>query len=390
MGLTRKILNVFCGSKSSDVGIFGSKYSGSPLASTDPDAIQDISDPLNPIDPNASWVNGWAKAVVSSQAPCMEDMNGVMFVLSYMTKYLYQSGIAEWLGGEKYNLYAFVQYGGGLYMSIQVDANGDNVGHNPSSSPQWWRKLVFTTPWIASYDYNVGDVVSYNGRSYKCVSANTASSAFVSDFYDGDWDDGNPAGTLLHDIAWNKATLPYHYFDVTGADAGREISQTTYADLYAVIGNYYDNCVNYTTSTTYSNPSAGNFRLPDFRNTFFKNSGGRSWSAGHNAQHTHTHSRTSSLSLAHSHNYLSADNSSMSIVMSAAKTGGNWYWTKRFVNTDTRDGEFIWVVKGTGNCTSSTGTKTTYLTVPALSIYNSGSGSAPEPNYYGTRILLKY
>lgn len=384
MGLTRKILNVFCGSKSSDVGIFGSKYSGSPLASTDPDAIQDISDPLNPIDPNASWVNGWAKAVVSSQAPCMEDMNGVMYVLSYMAKYLYQSGVAEWLGGEKYNQYALVQYGGGLYMSIQVDANGDNVGHNPSSSSQWWRKLVFTTPWVSSYSYNVGDIVSYNGRSYKCVVSNTASSTFVSDFYDGDWDDGNPAGTLLHDIAWNKATLPYHYFDVTGADAGREISQTTYADLYAVIGNYYDNCVNYTTSTTYSNPSAGNFRLPDFRNTFFKNSGGRSWSAGHNAQHTHGHNKTSSQSLNHNHWFSNR-------VIPSVISGGYWRWRSRPINVSVDSSEYYWTIdasKATNNIVSST--DTTSLTVSPLSIYNSGSGSAPEPNYYGTRILLKY
>ena len=384
MGLTRKILNVFCGSKSSDVGIFGSKYSGSPLASTDPDAIQDISDPLDPIDPNASWVNGWAKAVVSSQAPCMEDMNGVMFVLSYMTKYLYQSGVAEWLGGEKYNLYAFVQYGGGLYMSIQVDANGDNVGHNPSSSPQWWRKLVFTTPWVASYSYNVGDIVSYNGRSYKCVVANTAGSTFVSDFYSGDWDDGNPAGTLLHDIAWNKATLPYHYFDVTGADAGREISQTTYADLYAVIGNYYDNCVNYTTSTTYSNPSAGNFRLPDFRNTFFKNSGGRSWSAGHNATHTHGHNKTSSQSLNHTHGFNGK-------VLPSVASGGYWHWRARPIRVDLDTSEYFWTIdssKASGTITSTTATAS--LSVPPLSIANSGSGSAPEPNYYGTRILLKY
>ena len=381
MGLTRKILNVFCGSKSSDVGIFGSKYSGSPLASTDPDAIQDISDPLSPIDPNASWVNGWAKAVVSSQAPCMEDMNGVMYVLSYMTKYLYQSGVAEWLGGEKYNQYALVQYGGGLYMSIQVDANGDNVGHNPSSSPQWWRKLVFTTPWVASYSYNVGDIVSCNGRSYKCVVSNTASSTFVSDFYAGNWDDGNPAGTLLHDIAWNKSTLPYHYFDVTGADAGREISQTTYADLYAVIGNYYDNCRNYSNSTNYSNPSAGNFRLPDFRNTFFKNSGDRTWNAGHNASHSHAHNWGSSKNLNHSHTLKG---------YVAVSPGYRAVFTYNAGPTVT-DTQIEGWKQATNPVTYSNVTNSATLpNIPALSLQNQGSGSSPEPNYYGTRILLKY
>lgn len=385
MGLTRKILNVFCGSKSGDIGIFGSKYSGSPLASTDPNAIQDISDPLNPIDPNASWVNGWAKAVVSSQAPCMEDMNGVMYVLSYMTKYIYQSGVPEWLGGEKYNRYALAQYGGKLYMSTQVDANGDNVGHNPSTSPQWWRSLTFITPWTSSYDYSVGDIVTFNGRTYKCATSNTASSTFVSDFYDGDWDDGNPAGTLLHDIAWNKATLPYHYFDVTGTDAGREISQTTYADLYAVIGNYYDNCVDYSTDpanpSTYANPSAGNFRLPDFRNTFLKNSGTRSWGAGHNMTHSHTHNKTASQSLNHSHSF----DGQVGMAPTANPMGTHDYK----IGSNIATGKDIFTVPQ-GKGMIKTATKSTSLSVGALTINNEGSGSSPEPNYYGTRILLKY
>lgn len=373
MGLARKFLNLFCRDNNSDVGIFGSKYNGSPLSSTDPDSIQDLSNPAS------SWLSGWSKAVVSSQAPCMEDMNGVMYVLSYMTKYLYQTGIPEWNSDEDYNQYALAQYGGVLYFSLSANSN-----QNPSSSPSYWRPLKLTASWVAGTTYSVGDTVNYNGKTYKCVVGNTANSIFETDFYAGDWDDGNPAGTLLHDIAWQKTTIPYHYFDVTGADAGRELSQATYGALYSIIGDYYNNCVDYSTDplnpSTYANPSVGNFRLPDFRNTFLKSSGTRTWGAGHNASHTHAHNRNSAISLDHSH--------ALGRIVPASNDP-NVVYHQVPINASTD--RWAWVVRG--------GYTRTYITatqysgqglIPALTIQTQGSGSTPEPNYYGTRILLKY
>ena len=35
-------------------------------------------------------------------------------------------------------------------------------------------------------------------------------------------------------------------------------------------------------------------------------------------------------------------------------------------------------------------TTTTSLSIPALNLSTQGSGSTPEPNYYGIKILLKY
>ena len=369
MGLARKLLNLFCRDNSSDVGIFGSKYAGSPLSSTDPDSIQDISDPLS------SWLSGWSKAVVSSQAPCMEDMNGVMYVLSYMTKYLYQSGIPEWNSGEDYNQFALAQYNGKLYFCLTANTN-----QNPSSSPSYWRPIQLTALWTAGSTYSVGDIVNYNGKTYKCVVGNTADSIFETDFYAGDWDDGNPVGTMIQNIAWQKTTIPYHYFDVTGANAGQEISKSTYSALYSVIGDYYNNCVNYSASTptTYGNPASGNFRLPDFRNTFLKNSGSRSWAKGHNASHTHSHNRGSAINL--SHNHALGGYSPIANVVGGFNPVGN-----------SSSNILAWCVNSTGTSYASTNhTASVTQSVPALSIYNQGSGSTPEPNYYGTRILLKY
>lgn len=377
MSLARKILDIFCNSGTSDIGIFGSKYNGSSDVSTDPDDIQ-----RGQGGNNTNWAEGWARAIVTNQAPCLEDMNGVMYVLSYMTKYLYQNGLAEWDASEGYGLYAMTQYGGSLYMCIQVDPlySSLNINHNPSSSPTWWRPMVFTTPWVAGTSYSVGDVVNYNGRTYKCVSSGTSSSLFENDFYNGMWDDGNPAGTMVQSISWAKSTKPYGYFDVTGVDAGKEISQSTYSRLYNVLGNQYANCVNYSAGTVYGNPASGNFRLPDFRSTYFKNAGQPVWGSGHNASHTHAHNRGSSINMTHSHplgGNMPYSTSALQNVGLTGVTSSSSYWT--------------WAVNG-GQVQSwrSTSLNATPPSVPALSIYNQGSGNTPEPNYYGIRILLKY
>ena len=375
MSLARKILDIFCNSGTSDIGIFGSKYNGSSDVSSDPDDIQ-----RGQGGNNTNWAEGWARAIVTNQAPCLEDMNGVMYVLSYMTKYLYQNGLAEWDASEGYGLYAMTQYGGSLYMSIQVDplqANL-NLNHNPSSSPTWWRKMLFTNSWVAGQSYSVGDSVNYNGKTYKCAVSNTASSLFETDFYAGDWDDGNPAGTIIQSIAWNKSTLPYRYFNVTGSDAGAEKSISDYGALYEAIGTAYNNCVNYSTGTAYGNPASGNFRLPDFRNTFFKNSGSNTRGAGHNATHTHSHNRGSSINLSHSH--LLGGHAPVN------PSGTGQYW--EFVASPSNI--YVWATPTGSGAFSTNATKSTSLSVPALSISNQGSGSSPEPNYYGTKIYLKY
>ena len=379
MSLARKILDIFCNSGTSDIGIFGSKYNGSSDVSSDPDDIQ-----RGQGGNNTNWAEGWARAIVTNQAPCLEDMNGVMYVLSYMTKYLYQNGLAEWDASEGYGLYAMTQYGGSLYMSIQTDPlyNNLNLNHNPSSSPTWWRKMVFITSWVAGQSYSAGDSVSYNGRTYKCTVSNTASSLFETDFYAGDWDDGNPAGTMLQSIAWNKSTLPYHYFDVTGADAGKEVSQSTYSALYSVIGSAYNNCVNYSTGTTYGNPASGNFRLPDFRNTFFKNAGSNTRGAGHNASHTHSHNRGSSINWNHRH-YLAG-------FVPMQPTSSSYCRYRQYYTGGDTPNEAVWTVTTGQSATWDNVTNYTGLSIPALSISNQGSGDTPEPNYYGVKILLKY
>lgn len=367
--LTRKLFSIFCGNKvatpTDNIGVFGSKKAGASAWSSDPDSIQ-----------SAHYLNGWTDAVVSNQAPCMDDMNAVQYLFSYMIKYLYQTGIPEWLSTEEYYQYSFVRYNGFIWMSIY---NGQNTD-TPQDSSDKWRKIALPSIWIAGRSYNVGDLVNYNGKCYKCRVNHTANSLFERNYYGGSWDDGNPAGTILQNIGWNKTTLPYHYFDVTGADAGKEISQSTYSNLYNVIGDSFNNCKNYNTGVQYGNVASGNFRLPDFRNTFFKNAGNKGWSTGHNASHTHSHNRMSSININHKHN--------LALIVPASNDPNVIYYEMTSTSGTNRWG---WVVRS--GYTKGYLTETDYSnlsSIPALNINYQGSGDTPEPNYYGVKILLKY
>jgi len=55
--------------------------------------------------------------------------------------------------------------------------------------------------------------------------------------------------------------------------SGQEISQTTYADLYAVLLTTYNLQTNPTTGSAWAAPTAGTFRLPDYRGSFLRGVG---------------------------------------------------------------------------------------------------------------------
>ena len=256
-----------------------------------------------------------------------------------------------------------------------------------------WVNVSVPVPtlWVTSTSYSIGDFVFYGGRTYECKVAHTSSSVFESDFYTGKWDDGNIAGTIIHNLAFGK-TPPYHYFDVTGSSAGAEISQTTYANLYAVIGDTYNTCYNYSSGSQYSAPASGNFRLPDFRNTFFKNSGSSTWALGHNAEHKHTTALDTATSLSHYHRYRKTNASNTDYMVATGGTTSSYvHWNSKPTNVslDSNYRYFNFDASGDRQATSNI-TTTDSVTVPAIAMQNQGSGATPEPNNYGTRIFIKY
>ena len=119
--------------------------------------------------------------------------------------------------------------------------------------------------------------------------------------------------------------------------------------------------------------------LPYFRNTFFNNSGVRDCGNGHNASHTHSHNRGSSINLTHNH-YL----------YGPAPYGISGHYNYGYFARGDATSQRLCFFSDPGYAYSSGITNSTSLSIPALNLQTQGSGSTPEPNYYGTRILLKY
>lgn len=106
----------------------------------------------------------------------------------------------------------------------------------------------------AAYDYIAGRVVSYNGNLYKCIQANGASSTVVAPDSDtAYWQrlDSNGAIGEIKYFAFN--TPPDGYLVCNGA----EVSRTTYADLFAVIGTTFG-----------SGDGSTTFNIPDLRDRY--------------------------------------------------------------------------------------------------------------------------
>ena len=88
----------------------------------------------------------------------------------------------------------------------------------------------------AAYDYIAGRVVLYNGNIYKCIQANGVSSTVVTPGSNtAYWQrlDSNGAIGEIKYFAFN--TLPDGYLVCNGAN----VSRTTYANLFAVIGTTF-------------------------------------------------------------------------------------------------------------------------------------------------------
>lgn len=75
-----------------------------------------------------------------------------------------------------------------------------------------------------------------------------------------------PAGTI---ISFAAATCPTGWL----AANGQEISQATYATLYAVIGSTWNTSVDPETGSAQSAPAGGNFRVPNLESTFLRGAG---------------------------------------------------------------------------------------------------------------------
>lgn len=148
--LARKTLKLFS-STAANNGQFGSAQAGSPLVSADPTVIQSLS----------AWASGWVSAVIGGQKlPPLEEFQGVQYVHSYSTAYLFQEGMPEYDTGTTYFINSIVKKAGTLQLYGSITDN--NTGNPLTDVVNWKLLLDLATPGNAT---PVGLVAPYAGLS---------------------------------------------------------------------------------------------------------------------------------------------------------------------------------------------------------------------------------
>ncbi|MBZ5673720.1 MAG: hypothetical protein LAP61_05680 [Acidobacteriia bacterium] len=248
--LTRKTLKQFAGSAGAvalGVGEFGSAQAGSPAFSTDPTVIQSL----------AAWLGGWTNATLgASKFPCLEDMNAVDFVHSYMLAYQFQEGISEYDSGTTYYVDSIVKVPGTvkLYASL-TNANQGNALPTPPASNANWQYLCD----LANITPAAGGRTLLTGNTtfYISASGNDGNTGLTV---------GSPWLTRQH--AWDTVKNTY---DLAGFNVTFQLADGTYTDNFApqglMVGQFSPGQVAFN----------GNAGTPS--NVLINVSGGAAWSA---------------------------------------------------------------------------------------------------------------
>ena len=128
--LDRKDVKIFAeNSKETLITEFRTEDSQGSTASfsRDPDVIQ-----------NANYSQGWVNNTNNLNTKIYgEDLNAVNYVLSYLLKYLYENGIAEWKSTTTYYQNSICKVNNALYLSLQ----DNNIGNNPTSTVSYWKPI---------------------------------------------------------------------------------------------------------------------------------------------------------------------------------------------------------------------------------------------------------
>ena len=128
--LDRKDVKIFAeNSKETLITEFRTEDSQGSTASfsRDPDVIQ-----------NENYSQGWVNNTNNLNTKIYgEDLNAVNYVLSYLLKYLYENGIAEWKSTTTYYQNSICKVDNALYLSLQ----DNNIGNDPTSTVSYWKPI---------------------------------------------------------------------------------------------------------------------------------------------------------------------------------------------------------------------------------------------------------
>jgi len=123
-----------------NVAVYGSLAAGAAAYTptiTDLSAIQ-----------SAEWLLGLNGALIGNRSPALEDLNGVLLVLSQQTAYILQGGIPEWDAETNYFAGGIARIPGtALVVTSLTD---DNLGNDPATDTNNWSASGTSYPSVIS------------------------------------------------------------------------------------------------------------------------------------------------------------------------------------------------------------------------------------------------
>ena len=162
--------------------------------------------------------------------------------------------VGDWLNGTDYNIGDIVNYDGSLWVCTVPHA-GTNFATNSANWAVFTQHIKFVTDWLTGTTYGPGALAKYNGIVYKCITANTAGVTLETNI--ADWEIYHDGIEIRNDWAPNTE---YRKNDLVkyGATVFRCItthtSNPTALDdtnfIVEVFGTQYDG--NWSSSTYYN------------------------------------------------------------------------------------------------------------------------------------------
>lgn len=90
------------------------------------------------------------------------------------------TGSLEWVSGERVYVGTRRSYGDKVYEALQEHVTQSDW--TPPAVPALWREVVETPPageWAVGVAYKIGDIVTYQGKTYQCIQAHTAQAGWT-------------------------------------------------------------------------------------------------------------------------------------------------------------------------------------------------------------------
>ncbi|MCG3684095.1 hypothetical protein [Aliarcobacter butzleri] len=92
---------------------------------------------------NGSFKLGWETVGINSKPP-RQWFNGLAYAATYLTSYLFQTGIPEWNENQEYYINSITKGSDGkLYRSLVGTESSPNVNKNPLTEPNYWKNDNF-------------------------------------------------------------------------------------------------------------------------------------------------------------------------------------------------------------------------------------------------------